>query len=54
MVPTVKSVFDWEYLLEYLVETLITPVLRGGVELEEVLERLQLHLEQVRVLKENF
>ena len=34
----VPCIFDWEYLLEYLIETLVPSVLWCGVKLEEVLE----------------
>ena len=47
----VSCVFDREYFLEHLKKTLVSPVLRSSVELEEVLERLQLHFKKVRVFK---
>ena len=50
----VPRIFDREDLLENLVKTLVTPVLRGSLELEKVLERLQLNFKQVRIFKENF
>ena len=48
----VSCVFDRENLLEDLVQSLVLAVLGSGLELEEVLERLQLHLEQVRIVQD--
>ena len=47
----VPRVLDREYLLEYLIQSFVLPVFRGGLKLEEVLERLQLHLQKIRVLQ---
>ena len=40
-----------EVLGEHLIETLVVTFFRGSVKLKEVLERLQLHLEEIRVRK---
>ncbi len=47
----VPRILDREYLLEYLVEALIASAVGRRFELEEVLERLDLHLEKVRIVQ---
>ena len=48
----VPGVGDGENLLEYFEQSFITAVFRCGVQLEEVLERLQLYLQERRVLED--
>jgi len=45
------GVGDGEILGEHLVKTLVVPFLRRGVELQEVLEGFELHLEEIGVRK---
>ncbi len=47
----VPRVLYRENLLENLIQAFILPVLRGSLKLEEVLERLQLHLKKIRILQ---
>ncbi len=47
----VTGVRDGEILGEHLVESLVVPFFGRGVELQEVLERLELNLEEIRVRK---
>ena len=49
----VSCVGYWKYLLEYFEQPFVTPVLSSRVELEEVLERLQLHLQKIGVVQMN-
>ena len=48
----VPRILDWEYFLEYLIQPFVLSVLRGRIELEEVSERLQLHLEEIRIIQD--
>ena len=48
----VPRILNREYFLEDLVQSFILPVLRGGFQLEEILEGLQLHLQKIRVLQD--
>ena len=46
---TVASVCDREVLLEHLVQTIVLTLLRRSVQLKEVLERLKLHVKEIRI-----
>ena len=47
----VTGVGDREILRKHLVESLVVPLFGRGVELKEILERLKLDLEEIRVRK---
>ena len=47
----VARVGNGEILCEHFVETLVVSLFRRGVKLQEVLERLELHLEEIGVRK---
>ena len=48
-IKVVASVINREILREDFVQTIVLPQLWRSIELEEVLERLQLHLQEVRI-----
>ena len=50
----VACVRYWKYLLEHLEQTFATTVFSGGVELEEILEGFELHLQKIGIVKECF
>ena len=45
----VSSVCNREVFCKHLVESLVVPLLGWSVELQEVLERLQLHLKEIGI-----
>jgi hypothetical protein len=48
----VSGVFNRKNFLENLIESFVFPAVRGGLELEEVFERLQLDLQKVGVFQD--
>ena len=50
----ISGIFNREYLLKDLIQSLISPVFRCGIQLEEVPERFQLDFEKIRILQKYF
>ncbi len=47
----ISCILDRENLLEYLIEALVLSVLRGSLQLEEILEGFQLNLQKIRIVQ---
>ena len=45
----ITSIGDWEVLREHLIQAIVLSFLRRSVQLQEIAERLQLHVEEIRI-----
>ena len=45
----ITSIGDWEVLREHLIQAIVLSFLRRSVQLQEIAERLQLHVEKIRI-----